>query len=58
MYKLELPSQWKIHPMFHANLLTPYKEMELHKVNYTQLTLDLIDGEAEYKVEQVLDTHH
>ena len=25
-YRLTLPEQWKIHPMFHVDLLTPYKE--------------------------------
>jgi|SRR6266702_4680360 len=34
-YELELPPQWKIHPVFHANLLTPYKETVLHGTNYT-----------------------
>jgi len=34
-YELELPLQWKIHPVFHANLLTPYKETALHGTNYT-----------------------
>jgi len=58
MYKLELPSQWKIHLVFHANLLTPYKEMMLHRKNYTQLPLDLIEGEAKYEVEQILDACH
>ena len=52
-YKLELPPQWKIHPVIHANLLTPYKETVLHRPNYTQPALDLIDGEEEYKVEEV-----
>jgi hypothetical protein len=26
-YKLQLPPSWKIHDVFHASLLTPYKEM-------------------------------
>jgi hypothetical protein len=26
-YKLQLPPSWKIHDVFHAFLLTPYKEM-------------------------------
>ena len=56
MYELELPSQWKIHPVFHANLLTPYKEMALHGTNYTQPPPDLIKGEVKYEVEQILDT--
>ena len=54
-YELELPSQWKIHPVFHANLLIPYKEMVLHGINYTRPPPDLIKGEAKYEVEQILD---
>jgi hypothetical protein len=26
-YTLDLPPHWKIHPIFHASLLTPYQEM-------------------------------
>ncbi len=54
-YELKLPPQWKIHPVFHANLLTPYKETVLHGTNYTRPPLDPIVGEAKYKVEQILD---
>src|SRR6266702_1469903 len=57
MYELELPPQWKIHPIFLANLLTPYKEMAMHGTNYTQPLPDLINGEVEYEVEQKLDMH-
>jgi len=53
-YELELPSTWKIHPVFHANLLTPYKETELHGTNFTRPPPDLIDGEEEFEVEQIL----
>jgi len=34
-YKLEIPPQWKIHLVFHTNLLTPYKETAMHGTNYT-----------------------
>ena len=34
VYQLCIPQQWKIHDVFHAALLTPYKEMEEHRPNY------------------------
>jgi hypothetical protein len=34
-YCLELPTQWSIHPVFHTDLLTPYKETIMHGPNYT-----------------------
>ncbi len=52
-YKLELLAQWKIHPVIHTNLLTPYKETVLHSPNFTQPPPDLIDGEEEYKAKEV-----
>ncbi len=41
--------------MFHANLITPYKEMELHGPNFTHPPSDLIEGEQEFEVEKILD---
>ena len=55
-YQLELPPQWKIHDVFHVDLLTPYHETELHGPNYMRPPPDLIDGEEEYKVEEVLQS--
>ena len=55
-YQLTLPEQWKIHDMFHVNLLTPYREMEFHGPNYNQPPPDLME-EEQYEVEQVLDEH-
>jgi hypothetical protein len=55
IYKLGIPQQWKIHNVFHANLLTPYKETELHGPNFSQPPPDLIDGEEEYEVEKIID---
>jgi hypothetical protein len=56
-FQLELPLQWKqnkVHPIFHASLLSPYKETEEHGANFPEPPPDLVEGEEEYKVEQVL----
>jgi hypothetical protein len=55
-YRLELPMQWSIHPVFHIDLLTPYKETIMHGPNFTQPAPELIDGEEEYSVERILDS--
>jgi hypothetical protein len=57
-YRLELPTQWSIHPVFHIDLLTPYKETIMHGPNFTRPTPELIDGEEEYSVEKILDSQH
>ena len=54
-YQLTLPEQWKIHDVFHVDLLTPYRETEFHSPNYAQLPPDLVGEEEQYEVEQVLD---
>jgi hypothetical protein len=56
-YRLELPTQWSIHDVFHTDLLTPYHETITHGVNYQHPPPDLVDGVEEYKVEKVLDSH-
>lgn len=58
MYQLTLPVTWKIHLVFHVDLLTPYRETELHSPNFTQPPPDLINGEEEYEVERILDSQH
>jgi hypothetical protein len=55
-YRLELPTQWSIHPVFHIDLLTPYRETTMHGPNFTRPTPELIDGEEEYSVEKILDS--
>jgi hypothetical protein len=55
-YHLKLPTQWSIHPMFHINLLTPYKETIMHGPNFTRPAPELIDGEEEYSMEKILDS--
>ena len=57
-YQLTLPEQWKIHDVFHVDLLTPYRETEFHGPNYAQPPPDLVGEEEQYKVEQVLDEHN
>jgi hypothetical protein len=53
-YRLTLPRQWKIHNVFHAALLTPFKETSFHGTTDTRPPPDLIEGEQEYEVEAIL----
>ena len=53
-YKLRLPETWNIHPVFHASLLTPYNETKQHGPNFIEPPPDIIEGEPEWEVEQVL----
>jgi hypothetical protein len=55
-YQLTLPTTWKIHDVFHVDLLTPYVETDFHGPNYTRPPPDLINDEEEYEVEQVLSS--
>ena len=53
-YQLKLPPQWKIHNVFHTTLLTPYKETALNGKQNQEPTPELIDGQPEWEVEQIL----
>ena len=53
-YQLQIPRSWKIHPVFHASLLTPYKENKIYRLNFLEPPPDLIDEEEEYEIEQIL----
>ena len=55
-YQLELPHQWRIHPVFHTDLLTPYRETKTHGENYQRPPPELIDNEEEFEVEAILDS--
>ena len=50
-YWLKLPKTWKIHPTFHAILLSSYRETEVHGPNFKPPSPDLIEEEYEYEVE-------
>ena len=53
-YRLRLLSTWKIHDIFHASLLSSYKETEAHGPNFSKPPPDLIGTEEEYEVEQII----
>jgi hypothetical protein len=54
VFKLKIPDHWKIFDTFYALLLAPYHETIEHGPNYEEPAPDLIDGQPEYEVEQVL----
>jgi hypothetical protein len=56
VFQLALPPQWRIHDVFHASLLTPYKETEEYGENFMQPPPELIEGQEEYEVEQIIDS--
>jgi hypothetical protein len=55
-YRLKLPASWKIHDIFHAALLQPYKENETYGEIYPRPPPDLTEGDEVYEVETIL--HH
>jgi len=57
-YRISLPETWGIHDVFHASLLTPYKETDKHGTNFLEPPPELIEGEEEWEVEQILGKRH
>jgi hypothetical protein len=56
VFQLALPLQWHIHNVFHTSLLTPYKETEEHGDNFAQPPPELVEGQEEYEVEQIMNS--
>ena len=54
-FQLKLPKQWKIHDVFHASLLSLYRETLKHGPNFPQPPLELIGTEEEYKIDKIIN---
>ncbi|KAI5115022.1 hypothetical protein M0805_005747, partial [Coniferiporia weirii] len=53
-YRLKLPPAWKIHPVFHASLLSAYTETDVHRPPFTQPPPDHIEGHQEFEIEAIV----
>ena len=53
-YHLRLPPTWKIHDVFHASLLSTYRETAEHGPNYANPPPEEIEGEEEYEIAEIL----
>ena len=54
-YRLQLPqSMSKMHNVFHIDLLILYVETQAYGQLYPQPPPDIIDGEEEYEVEEIV----
>ena len=53
-YQLNFPTLWWIHNVFHAVLLWPYIENEIHGVKFPQSPPGLLEGEEVYEVESII----
>ena len=52
-FELDLPKDLRIHPVFHAGLIIPYKEREYGEEEEHRPRPEIIAGEEEYEVEEI-----
>jgi hypothetical protein len=58
-YELDLPPQWKIHPIFHDHLLTKYTEPTADVQKKPDPPLPEVIGQSqEHEVEEILDSRY
>ena len=53
-YRINLPQHMKIHNVFHIDLLSPYHETDSYGEAFPQPPPDLIEGQEEYEVEEII----
>ena len=54
-YRLKLPDYWKnVHPVWNVSKIFPYNE-DPENPNFTRPPADVIEGEPEWEVEEILD---
>lgn len=59
-YELDIPKTWKmVHPVFNETLLSPYHKAH-YQIQHKEILppLEIIDGNKEYEVEEVLDSRN
>ena len=54
-YRLQLLATWRIHDVFHATLLQPYKENGIYGENFVKPPPELEEGKEVYNVETILN---
>ena len=53
-YQLQLPAHMNIHPVFHVDLLMPYKVTAEYSIPFKHPAPETIDGQEEYEVNEIL----